>query len=242
MSAASRMADLVAKSNPFVTEHEEDRTPEAFEAEVEEYLDRCRHRLPKAAKTLRKELSSVVMFKARNLTDKNFHGLEVRLHVEGDVSGYRESARFTSLTKYTRGEPRAWGPWTETKDYGYGTDYSHLIRAQSTLASTPTIPRPRPDIVNGGSVDITFPPIDLRPHAQEDLQEVVLVAGSGVMAAVTCTWLATAVNINGRAEGEFTLPLASGRVDLGEHLSHGSTARPSDGPTGPVWMPDDSED
>lgn len=242
-SAASRMAGLVAKSNPFVTEHEEDRTPEEFAAEVDEYLDKCRQRIPKAVKTLRKELSPAALFKVRNLTDQNFRGLEVRVHVEGDVSGYRGSARFTSLAKYTRGAPRAWGPWTETKDFGFGPDYSHLIRAQNVSPAASThMPRPGPDIVNGGSVDITFPPIDLRPHAEEDLHEVVIVAGGDVVADVTCTWSATAVNINGRVEGAFTIPLANGQIDLREYLWHGSTARPSDGPTGAVWMPDDLED
>ena len=242
VSAASRLADVVAQSNPFVTEHEEDRTPGEYEAEVEEYLDKCREWLPKAVKTLRKELSPAVMFKVRNLTDQNFLGLEIRVHVEGDISGYRGSARFTSLAKYTHGAPRVWGPWTETKNYGVGTDYSHLIRAQAASTSASTyVPQPGPDIVNGGSVDIKFPPVDLRPHAEEDLHEVVLVAGSDVTADVTCTWSATATNISGRVEGAFTIPLSGGRIDLSEYLWHGSTARPSDDPIGPVWMPDDWE-
>ena len=74
------------------------------------------------------------------------------------------------------------------------------------------------------------------------MHELVLVAGSDVKADVARTWSVTATNINGRAEGAFTIPLSGGRIDLAEYLRHGSTARPSDGPTGPVWMPDDWED
>lgn len=90
-------------------EHEENRTPEEYGSEVEEYLDTCRERLPKAVKTLRMELPPVAMSKVRNLTDQNFHGLEVDVHVEGDGSGYRGSARFSGHAKRTRGGPRIWG-------------------------------------------------------------------------------------------------------------------------------------
>lgn len=47
MGPHERPRSLVAKSNPWVIEHEENRTPEEYESEVEEYLDACRERLPK---------------------------------------------------------------------------------------------------------------------------------------------------------------------------------------------------
>ncbi len=56
---------LSAESNPWVIEHEENRTPKEYESEVEEYLDTRRERLPKAVKTLRMELSPAAMSKVR---------------------------------------------------------------------------------------------------------------------------------------------------------------------------------
>lgn len=51
------------------------------------------------------------------------------------------------------------GPWTETKSYSLGADYDQLIHAQATSESTSSyVPRPGPDMLNGGSADIKFPP------------------------------------------------------------------------------------
>ena len=244
VSAATRLADMAAMSNPFHIKHEEERTEEAYEAEVEEYLDKCRQRLPKAVKTLRVALTPAVVFQVRNQTDANFEKLEVHVHVEGDVTAFDGRAEFRGLGTYTPKPPRIWGPWTESRMPAInGPDYSHLI--PSRTAVVPYVPPPGPTIVNGGSADITFQPLDLRPHANEDLDDgILLLAGPSLNSDITCTWSATATNMNGRAEGAFTIPLRKRRIDLSEYLHHGSTARTwsRDDPDSNIVFPDDWDD
>ena len=244
VSAAARLADMAAMSNPFHIKHEEERTEEAYEAEVEEYLDKCRQRLPKAVKTLRVALTPPVVFQVRNQTDANFEKLEVHVHVEGDVTAFDGRAEFRGLSTYTPKPPRIWGPWTENRMPAInGPDLSHLI--QSRTAAVPYVPPRGPTIVNGGSADITFQPLDLRPHAQEDLHDgILLLAGPSLDSDITCTWTATATNMNGRAEGTFTIPLRAQRVGLSEYLHHGSTERTwnRDDPDSNIVYPDHWDD
>lgn len=240
VSAAARIADIAAKSNPFLIDREEERTEEAYESEVEEYLDKCRQRLPKAIRTLRTALTPAVVFQVRNLTDANFQKLKVHVHVEGDIKAFDGRAEFRGLSSYTPKPPRIWGPWTQSRMPAISNpDYSHL------LPRTPTVPYvspPGPTIVNGGSADITFQPLDLRPHANEKLDDgILLLAGPSLDSDITCTWTATATNMNGRAEGTFTIPLRKRRINLSEYLHHGSTARTwnRDDPDSNVVFPDD---
>lgn len=233
VSATARLADLAASvSNPFQIKHEEERTEEEYESEVEEYLDECRHRLPKAVKTLRGALTPAVVFRVRNLTDANFERLEVHVHVEGDVKAFDGRAEFRGLSAYTPKPPRIWGPWTESRMPAISTpDYRHMIPSRTSPA-IPYVPPAGPTIVNGGSADITFPPVGLRPHATEDLDDgILLLAGPTLDSDITCTWTATATNMNGRAQGNFTIPLRARRVGLSEYLRHGSGER--------TWNPDD---
>lgn len=225
VSAATRLADMAAKSNPLHIKHEEKRTEEAYEAEVEEYLDKCRQRLPKAVKTLRVALTPPVVFQVRNLTDANFEKLQVGVHVEGDVTASTDRAEFSGPGTYTPTPPRIWGPWTENLMPAIrSSDRSRLIPLRT--AAVPFVPPPGPMIVNGGSADITFQPVDLRPHAHKNLDDgILLLAGPSLDSDITCTWTATATNINGRAEGTLTIPLRVQRIDLSEYLRHGSTER-----------------
>lgn len=232
-SAATRLADLAASvSNPFEIKHEEERTEASYKAEVEEYLIECRQRLPRAIKTLRVALTSAVLFRVRNLTDANFQRLEVHVHVEGDVTAFDGRAEFRGLSTHIPQAPRIWGPWTESRVPAINRlDYRHMI------GSTPTVPYVAPmgpRIVNGGSADITFVPVDLRPHATEDLDDgILLLGGASLDSDITCAWSATATNMNGRAEGNFVIPLRTQRIDLSEYLKHGSTER--------TWNRDDHE-
>lgn len=244
VSATPRLADLAASlSNPFQIEHEEERTEEAYEAEVEEYLDKCRRRLPKAINTLRVALTPAVVFRARNLTEANFQRLEVHVHVEGDVKAFDGRAEFRGLSTYTPKAPRIWGPWTESR-VPATPDYHHMIPSRTT-PTVPYVPPAGPTIVNGGSADITFQPVDLRPHATEDLDDgILLLAGPSLDSDINCTWTATATNMNGRAEGTFAIPLRAQRVDLSEYLHHGSTERTwnRDDPDSSIVFPNDWDD
>lgn len=224
-----QMARSLRALDPFSKRHEEDRSPEDYEAEVDAYLDRCREQMPRAASALQHALSGAVRFKMHNLTDQNFSGVQVRVHVEGDVVAYDHGVEFPGLVEYLPRAPRIWGPWTESA-------FSGMIRSPllmgNGLLDKPSSYRARPNIVNGGSADITFVPFDLRPYAEEDLDEIVLVSGQELTGGITCTWMATATNTNGRSEGSVLIQVGE-RIDLSEYLLHGSTATvpgvPADG-------------
>lgn len=223
-SGTARFADFAASiSRPFEIKHEEERTEETYAAEVEEYLDKCRQQLPKAIEPLRVALTSSVRFRVRNLTDANFQRLEVNVHVEGDVTALVDRVDFRGLLAYIPQAPRIWGPWTETRS----PTMNSLDLYRNLIPYTPSVPSispPGPQIVNGGSTNITFLPIDLRPHATEDLDDgILLLAGHSLSGDITCTWSATATNMNGRTEGTFAIPLRAERLDLSEYLTHGDS-------------------
>jgi len=44
----------------------------------------------------------------------NFAGLQVVVHVEGDVAGYKSPGQFDGLEAHLPRAPRIWEPWTET--------------------------------------------------------------------------------------------------------------------------------
>lgn len=221
----ARLANYAASlSNPFEIKHEEERTEETYAAEVDEYLDQCRQQLPKAILPLQVALTSSIRFRVRNLTDANFQRLEIDVHLDGDVTAFSDRADFRGLHTYIPRAPRIWGPWTESRSRAIdGLDYRHLIPFTPAM---PSATPPGPQIVNGGSADITFVPIDLRPHATEDLDDgILLLAGQRIGGGIAGTWSATATNVNGRAEGAFTIPLCAQRLDLSDYLDHGSTAQ-----------------
>lgn len=224
-SAAAHLADSASILNRLAARREEDRTEDEYAAEVEKYLDRCRQQLPRAIGALRSALSPVVEFQVRNLTDANYQRLEVHVHVQGDVTAFDGRAEFRGLSTYTPKPPRIWGPWTEAPLAGMRTPANKLLPSQT--ATFPTTNSRGPTIVNGGSADITFHPLDLRPRANETLDDgILLLAGSNLAGNVNCTWTATATNMDGRAGGTFTIPLRERRVDLSRYLDHGTNLAP----------------
>ncbi|MGY0541388.1 AlbA family DNA-binding domain-containing protein [Nocardioides sp. YJ-D4] len=239
LSTMSRMSNYLSgldMTNPFETKHDEDRTEEEYKAEVAQYLERCKSALAPVIDDLRKAVARPVAFKAQNLTDENFHQLEVHLHLEGDVEVFDESPYFKGLHKYVPVEaaPRMWGPWVENKlvpnipDMGYARHEIPAGAFSQAGAFPQASRRPYPRIVNGGSADITFPPVDLRPHSESMLDTgLLVVAGDDLDADVTCTWSATATNIKGRTTGSFTIPLSPLPIDLGAYLEYGSQLKVS---------------
>jgi hypothetical protein len=88
---------------------------------------------------------------------------------------------------------------------GAGGDYRGFRPAGRVL---PTYRRgPGVRIDNGGSVRLTFPPVDLRPHAVLRLPEVVLVAQTSPAMSVTASWQATSTGMDGVIEGDTLIPL-----------------------------------
>ncbi len=218
MAASQVLRNVNFNPSPFETKHAETRTEEEYKDEVRRYLQDCLVALPLALPDLHKALSAPVELDVQNLTEENFHQLEVQVHLEGDVEAFDEVPLFEGLDPYVPARPRPWGPWVENRMPNLGGMRYEL----PTIDHRVTGPSPR--IENGGSSTVTFPPIDLRPHSSASLSAgLIVVAGDSLRGEVTATWTATATNIRGRSTGSVAIPIAANDVDLTPFLAYGST-------------------
>ena len=213
----------------------EDRTPDQFRQEVENYLTVCRERLQDAPSLAAARALNPTTWTITNLTDHNLEDIQVKVHVDGDVEAFENTAYF-GLADLTPTAPRTWGPRLKS-----------AVRPQ-LLHGQPTRPEPReftttpkPIVTNGGSASIDFPPVTLRPRGAAPLDDGhVLVLAPNFTGPVRCTWTATATNLSGVAEGEFTIAVDGTDLDIDGLLQHRPdlprrrTVRPqSDGWTSP---------
>lgn len=235
-----RLADIGSTAFNALTETEpEERTPEEFRDQVDRYLAACREALEVApALAAARALNPVTWF-VNNLSAHNLEGVEVKVHVEGEVEAFESTDDFR-LSDLKPSAPRPWGPRRISKFL------NQEVLMRSASAYNPGPPSlhftPKPIIENGGSVHITFPEVHLRPRATGEVldDENVLVVSPTCPGPIRCTWTATATNLSGVAEGEFTLPVEGSPIDIGGLLQHrvnqrGRTMRP--GQTGDGWQP-----
>jgi hypothetical protein len=195
---------------------EEERTEAEFRAEVERFLDEAAERLPAAIEELRWHCSRSATFVVQNDSDRNYKSVEIAMHVEGKVVAYNSPLLDPRpLRKFAGKPPRAWGPRIEKSPYE-GVPDRPYVRPQSVQ---PYIPGPRrPEIREGGSIDIDFVPFDLRPGGSHVLDDVALIAKEHFAEATRCTWKATASNVDAILEGEFMLRLAEDATDVSSYL------------------------
>ena len=76
---------------------------------------------------------------------------------------------------------------------------------------------------NTGSTTIEFDPFDLRPHKEYDVDEVPLVVAAELRGSITGSWVATAKNLDGQAEGVVTVELSDTVVSIEDLLATGLT-------------------
>lgn len=82
------------------------------------------------------------------------------------------------------------------------------------------IPRPSVEIKNGGSVVLTLPSVDLRPHHRDvPLDQVVLLAQVPVEREVTATWEATSTGVRGVLRGVVLVPFEGPPWTINDVLS-----------------------
>jgi len=197
----------------------EDRSPELYRTQVEEYLDAGRQVAPMAGirAAVRSSLAELKLAVA-NETDRNFPRVEIELHVPGPVLAFEEVPDGDDLPP----RPRA-----------YGT------RRPSPLASSlfPTILAPRlgrvttklstMTIDNSASAHITFSPTDLRPRRQEPLSTFHLLVPAGLAGhSILATWTATSTGADGMASGSLSIEVSRATMTIGDLLR---TAAPAEG-------------
>ena len=125
-------------------QHEEQRSEEEFRAEADAYLERCRSQLPAAIDALRSSTAASISLAVRNNSIRNFAGVVINLHIEGDVDGYDWSDQPPSLRQLVGRSPREFGPWTESLMPDHAPLLGRTFSASDYVRShEPPPPRPR---------------------------------------------------------------------------------------------------
>ncbi|MEV6800158.1 ATP-binding protein [Micromonospora rifamycinica] len=204
--------ELAAGLTGAISRREEDRTPEQYEDEVKEYLRRCKEALPYVFPRAAAEKLAPIELRISNQTEENYSAVQVVLYIPGTVEAARPSARAMNVARLPT-PPRPYGPWDIGPIYAGRGEVGRLRRIIEA-ASTEGIFIPQHnaktvEIDNGGSVTMTFSPLDLRPLEQDvPLARVVLLPYVPLGESITASWKATSKSVRGVARGTLEIPLA----------------------------------
>lgn len=191
----------------------EPRTRQAFAEEVDAYVSKGRESLPAAMTrgAIRHGLGRLRIW-LTNHTEHNFRQVAVEFHLpEPGVKAYFDESDVEGPVL-----PRRPAPWDSRK----ATDLLGLRGIGSTAwlpaLSTPVHPPlPRGHIDNGGSSRIQFVPVDVRPGHSHRLDDVYVVTGPELAdGSIGATWIATATDTSGIAQGLLAVPAKRGPTDV----------------------------
>lgn len=180
----------------------EHRTEEQYREEVDAYLDDVASLLRAVARWHEIDAgTSRVHVAVTNATARNYTSVEVEIYIPGDVRAVDPEGLPDLPDAPAR--PRAFG---SRKPTGFGLAYGSELFMRGAVV--PPRLRSGPVIDNGGSVRVTFPPVDLRPGDTVSLDPVHLVVPGAAASAIAGTWTATATNADGRASGSLACVVA----------------------------------
>jgi hypothetical protein len=197
----------------------EDRSPEIYRTQVEEYLQAARQvaHIAGIRAAVRNSLAELRLAVA-NETDRNFPRVEIELHVPGPVLAFEEVPDGDDLPP----RPREYGtrrPSPLTSSLLSPILPSRLGRVTTRL--------PTMTIDNSASARITFSPTDLRPRRQELLPPFhLLVPASSAGQNILASWTATSTGADGMASGSMSIEVSRITVTIGDLLR---TAAPEEG-------------
>jgi hypothetical protein len=202
LTAATRLGTLGA--GVMFRDLPEDRSEEQYRAEVARYVDVCRQRLPRVLAIAASRALTPLVLRAQNLTAKNLPEFVVELHIEGAVEAMRPRGVAVDDADRLPRPPRMWGP---RKNPALNPVGGYGLPVLPSVSPSPYVPRPQPHIENGGSTDIRFPGVDLRPHRPADLAPVVLLVSEPPGSTLRASWSATSSGADGTATGELAIPV-----------------------------------
>jgi hypothetical protein len=188
----------------------EDRTEAEYLEQIDSYLKGCEAHYPRVLDLFAANTLQPLVLNVTNNTAWNLPALVVELYVPGEVDGISPKRPAIDATDKFPAAPRSWGP---RRSPMFDT-YSDIGRTYPAMPASRGDRRPGPQIENGGSVRIKFPPHDLRPHAKIDLDPVVLLVDAPPGSTVTASWSATSTGVDGEVAGEVMLPVASQAMTL----------------------------
>lgn len=194
----------------------ETRSREAYQAEVDEFLEKATRAIPAALVrgAVRHEMGRIDL-RLINQTDHNFSKVAVELDLDlRDVSAYFDEYEVDGPSMPE--PPERWG----TNRFGRGfASALRMPRIPSPIEYAQSIV-PRGEIDNRHSTRIRFLPVDVRPGYSHTLDEFHLVVGpeyAGKM--LKGTWAATATDVSGIIRGDIEIPVASTLPDASQLLA-----------------------
>lgn len=201
------IAKAATKSFLSVTEPE-DRSPEEYRAQVQNYLDELRAALPAELRAGASSLLTPCVFALTNDTPTNLAEVRLLVHVPGEAEASEPDEPGSGLPR----PPRPYGPRRinrfpalDVPDYGWLT--------QSMIGEGIRIPGV--EVENGGSATLRFPPVHVRPYDTVPLPPVVLLLSTPVVA----TWEATSTGADGKLSGTVQLNVAGAPISVAEALA-----------------------
>jgi hypothetical protein len=220
-----RMFDTLGSATSLIyTTEPEERAPEEYTAEVDAYIEACRGRIPSVLREAAGERLTPTQFVLNNDTDENYPEVEVRLHIEGAVEAVSDRRRPANVGRLPS-RPRPYGPRQVSR---FGTPYAGLtgiINSPASFGAWVSPARtgstgPSVRIENGGSVTLTFSPVDIRPWQRNvPLATAVLLAHMPPGATARGTWEATSTGVRGIAHGDLQVPITGQPWSVADALS-----------------------
>jgi hypothetical protein len=172
----------------------ETRTKDQYLAAIDRWESEVRQEWPSAIDVIAGRVLRGVSIRVSNPTKTFFNGVELKVHLEGDVRGIEwvDGERGVNRVALDLPQPpRAWGPVSTLPDLA-GIGIPYLPPSGFSSYSSPL------DWRNGGSVDLTLNVGELRPMGTYDFEddELVLILPSGTTDAVQGAWAITAKDHN----------------------------------------------
>jgi hypothetical protein len=191
---------------------EEDRSEDAYRAEVSKYLADLRSAMTEALYVYAASIVPYPRFLLSNLSEKNYKGVKVTISVDGDALAGDVIENEVDLRSLLPKRPRRWGRYSAATQLGRlfePTNLSDLVMPHYGIPSSR-------EIRNGGSFEVDFDKVSLRPGTTEfevDAETVILIPAQRAE-PVLVRWRATATNVDAIKEGEFELPFDGDPLDL----------------------------
>lgn len=185
----------------------EDRTEQEYVDSIDRWEARFRSAWDAAfSKKIIGTQFQPAIVKITNRTTTFFHDVELKLHLEGEISAVEyESPKYTKSFKDfgLPLPPRDWGP--RQRDLGFNPAY---LAASGLYSSSPR-PYVPPSISyrNGGSVTLDITVGELRPRGsfESEKEELVLVVGDQALTTIHGSWELTARDHNDVYSGEIAI-------------------------------------
>ena len=203
----SILGAAAARSLASVMSIPEDRTPQHYREEVDEYLkDAERAALLVAFSSIKSSKGNPLRVRVSNPTERNLESVAVTIRFAGVLAA--ENVSDATLPQ----PPRSWGPrpfdWMPSLKADFTASLYPSVDLSRMLAGVPSQVRDYTVKEEGADTVISFDPFDLRPFASYELPPVHLIVGERMKGSMTGTWSGTTKNRDGRAEGTLHVELA----------------------------------